>query len=181
MQLGEEDAASEIASIAAHAAFGRPLITNVHRGLIAEAIVSKALGPRWRWCSADYAAWDFERADGWRLEVKQAASRQTWHRAEDRSSRISFDIRERKGRYDGARWLARAARWANLYVFAHHYVIDDPDHRDPAQWLFYVVAEERLPAQRTIGLSGIQSLASAAPVSRLNEEVELASASIRSR
>lgn len=64
----------EIAAAAADAAFGSPLVTNVHHGLIAEAIVAKALGPTWRWCSSDYSAWDFERTDGVRLEVKQAAA-----------------------------------------------------------------------------------------------------------
>jgi hypothetical protein len=152
--------ASDIVAIAAAAAFGRPLVTNVQRGLIAEAIVEQAIGREWRWCSSDYSAWDFERADGARLEVKQAASRQSWHVPNDRPSRISFDIRIRNGRHEGSRWIAGRRRWADIYVFAHHHVTSDTaDHRDPVQWVFYVVPTRLLPNQDTIALSRIQALA----------------------
>lgn len=61
----------------ADAAFGRPLITNVMRGQVVEAIVACALEPECRWCAADYSSWDFDRADGVRLEIKQSAARQS--------------------------------------------------------------------------------------------------------
>lgn len=51
------------------AAFGKPLVTNVLRGQIVEAMVAIVLEPDWQWCGADYAPCDFERPDGWRLEV----------------------------------------------------------------------------------------------------------------
>lgn len=172
MHVGCEVSSSDIAAIAAHAAFGRPLITNVHRGLIAEAIVSKALGEEWSWRSADYAGWDFERADGVRLEVKQAASRQSWHGADDQPSRISFDVRERKGRYEGAAWVPGNQRWADVYVFAHHYVADaSADHRNASQWAFYVVAARELPNQLTIALSRVRGLAAACSQAGLSEEL----------
>ena len=50
---------------------------NVHRALIVEAIVSAAL-PDWLWAPTDYAAFDFQHADGTRLEVKQSVARQSW-------------------------------------------------------------------------------------------------------
>ncbi len=159
MDFSKEVSSSDIAAKAAQAAFGHRLITNVHRGLIAEAIVAEALGTCWEWCSADYAPWDFQRADGLKLEVKQAASRQSWHSATDRSSRISFDIRARKGRYDGSQWVAEHRRFAEVYVFAHHHVTtNEADHRDPAQWLFYVARESTLPDQKQLSLSRVISI-----------------------
>ena len=110
MQSCTIPSASEIRALASHETFGKPLITNVLRAVIAEAIVAQALGETWRWCSADYSAWDFERNDGVRLELKQGASRQTWHRPGDAASRVTFDIAERRGRYDGAIWCCQSNR-----------------------------------------------------------------------
>lgn len=173
MGVGHEVTASEIAAVAAHAAFGHRLVTNVHRGLVAEAIVASALRPTWEWCSADYAAWDFQREDGLRLEVKQAASRQSWHEPTDPASRISFDIRERKGRWEGTDWLADVRRWAQVYVFAHHRdMSEEADHRDPRQWVFYVVFERTLPSQNVISLSRIKLLTRPCSINELAETVK---------
>ena len=158
----------QIEASAAQAAFGRRLVTNVHRGLVAEAIIAHALGAAWNWCSGDYAAWDFERSDGLRLEVKQTASRQSWHKPGQQSTGLSFDIRERTGRFEGATWIGDQRRWADLYVFAHHHVTNDAaDHRDPNQWHFYVVPERALPAQKRITLSRVRRCAEAVTFERL--------------
>lgn len=85
-----------------HAAFGRPLVTNVLRGQVVEAIIALALEPEWTWCASDYASWDFERADGRRLEVKQSAARQSWAAPAHGIVRPSFDIKERTVRWEGA-------------------------------------------------------------------------------
>ena len=160
MISGSRPGACEVAAIAANAAFGRPLVTNVHRGLIAEAIISTALAPEWSWCSADYSAWDFERSDKARLEVKQAASLHSWHRPGNSHSRIVFDIRARQGRYDDTVWMSQERRWADIYIFAHHHVTtSDADHRLPDQWAFYVALERHLPVQKTISLSRLQKTA----------------------
>ena len=156
--IGVED----IKRAAAEAAFGRPLITNVLRGLVVETIVAAALSPDWRLCSEDYAGWDLERGDGKLLEVKQSAARQSWTVDGGKPSRSSFDIRPRAGRWDGALWLPQAAprRWADTYVFAHHDVFSEAaDHRDPWQWSFYVVPTAALPAQDQIALVKVQKLA----------------------
>lgn len=71
------DLPSRVAQLASDATFNRPLITNIFRGSIAEAIVSLAL-PDWRWVSADYSPYDFEHPDGTKLEVKQSSLRQSW-------------------------------------------------------------------------------------------------------
>lgn len=88
--------AADIQRKVADAAFGRPLITNVLRGQVVEAIVACALEPEWHWCAADYSSWDFDRADGFRVEIKQSAARQSWATS-DKPSSCSFDIAERKG------------------------------------------------------------------------------------
>lgn len=127
-----ESAVERIKAKAADAAFGRPLVNNVLRGLLVEAIVAEALGDEWTWCAAGYASWDFENADGVRLEVKQSAARQSWASAQP--SVCSFDIAPRKGRWESGIWIAEPGRAASIYVFAHHPLNgDDADHRDPAQ------------------------------------------------
>ena len=133
-------------------AFGRPLVTNVLRGLVVEAIVAAALEPQWQWCAEDYSSWDFQRGDGLRLEVKQSAARQSWA-VSDKPSQCSFDIAQRKGRWEGPIWIEAPGRAAHLYVFAHHPVADSSaDHRDPSQWHFYVVPTRDLPATRRLSL-----------------------------
>lgn len=155
-----------------HAAFGRPLVTNVWRGLVAEAIIDKALGPEWEWCSQDYAAWDFRRDDGRCLEVKQAAARQSWSAPNKKPSRGTFDIRERLGRWDDTAWIAEQRRWADVYVFAYHPRVDDAaDHRDPGQWRFYVVPTGALPKQKTITLTRVALLAGPVPFKELHRAV----------
>lgn len=43
---------------AATANFGKPLVTNVYRSVIVEAMIAGALSD-WSWCNADYAEYDF--------------------------------------------------------------------------------------------------------------------------
>jgi len=137
-------------------AFGKPLVTNVLRGHLAEAIIALALEPEWNWCSADYAGWDFERSDGIRLEVKQSAAMQSW--STGKPSKAVFDVAARTGYWEsGTEWIAKEGRPAHLYVFAHHGVYGNhADHRDPAQWEFYVVPTSALPDVKQISLSRIR-------------------------
>jgi len=158
----------------ADAAFGRPLVTNVLRGMVAEAIVACALEPEWHWCAQDYANWDFERADGLRLEVKQSAARQSWATS-DKPSACSFDIAARKGRLEGATWIDAPGRAAQIYVFAHHPVADiSADHRDPAQWNFHVVRSADLPATRSLSLACARRLCPAVDFAMLKAAVSAA-------
>ncbi|MES2444340.1 MAG: hypothetical protein V4574_16045 [Pseudomonadota bacterium] len=130
------------------------------RGLVSEAIVAAALEPVWRWCSADYSSWDFDRADGVRLEVKQSAVRQTWASASAAPSKTSFDIAARKGRWEGALWIEEPGRHAQIYVFAHHPIGDDgADHCDPAQWEFFVVRASDLPPTKRIATAALRLIA----------------------
>lgn len=164
---------------ACEAAFGSALVTNNFRGLVAEAIVASALPAGWTWCSADYAAWDFERPDGLRLEVKQSASRQTWAPAGARPSACSFDIRERVGRYEGSEWFAQPGRHAHIYVFGHHPVMDETaNHCDALQWQFFVVPTADLPGWKRIGLTNLMRLTHPCSIYELGDEVEKVAAGI---
>ena len=167
------DLIAHVTERASAAAFGKPLITNVHRGLVVETIVATALEPEWQWCSADYASWDFENAAGLRLEVKQSAAWQSWSTPDAKASACSFDIAARTGRWEGAIWFEEAGRHAHLYVFAHHPGVGSAvDHRDPLQWVFYVVATKHLPAARRISLAPVRRLAEACSYSDLRASVE---------
>lgn len=152
-----DSAVDRIKGKAADTAFGRPLVTNVLRGLVVEAIIADALGDDWTWCAADYASWDFERSDGIRLEVKQSAARQSWATAQPSVS--SFDIAPRKGRWETGKWVAEPGRAASIYVFAHHPLVgNEADHRDPAQWVFHPVLAANLPATKRLSLTATRRL-----------------------
>ena len=148
----------EIRAKACAAAFGDPLISNIYRGLVAEIVVGTALGLEWKLCSGDWRGWDFEHSSGCRLEVKQSAARQTWTGSRNATKPI-FDIRARTGYFEGADWIADPRRFADIYVFAHHPIMDEAaDHRDVGQWKFYVLDTNRLPAGKTISLAKIAAL-----------------------
>jgi hypothetical protein len=160
----------DIARSAAKAAFGRRLITNVHRGLIVEAIVDSALPAAWSWCSQDYAPWDFQHIGGARLEVRQAAARQSWDQVPKRRRLPSFDIAKRTGAYGTNGWIADRRRWADLYLLAYHSIVsDEADHRDGRQWQFYAIAERALPDQASIGMAHVRRLASPCGYGDLDE------------
>jgi hypothetical protein len=165
---------NEIVAMASAAAFGRRLIQNNLRSVIVEAMVAKALGSAWRWSSADWAPYDFEGPKGIRLEVKQSAVQQTWSTPTSKPSKPLYDIAARKGFFlqgpDGTLWTARVGRNADVYIFAHNEVVGEmADHRDPAQWRFYVVSADDLPTTKTIGIAAIR----AAPVSFVQLEQEV--------
>lgn len=146
---------------------------------MAEAIVALALEPEWRWCSEDYSSWDFDRADGVRLEVKQSAVKQSWATETAPPSVASFDIAHRKGRWEGALWIEEPGRHAQLYIFAHHFVGSaEADHRDPAQWAFYVIPTSALPGTKRIGIAAVRSRASGCDFAGLAAAVAACAATV---
>ena len=159
---------------AARAAFGQLLVTNTLRSMVVEAMLDLALLADWRWCAADFAGWDFEHADGTRLEVKQSAARQTWA-APLRPSRPSFDIAQRLGYWEGgSTWVEGAGRHAHIYVFAHHPAVDaKADHRDPQQWDFYVAGTEALPATKSISLARVREIVPACGYADVRASIEV--------
>jgi hypothetical protein len=156
----------------AASAFGRPLIQNNLRSMVLEAMVDLALPEEWLWCSGDWAPWDFQHPDGTYLEIKQSSARQTWI-APPVPSPPRFDVAHRKGRYDGAIWIAEPGRYAHVYVFGYHPVLDDTaDHRDPMQWLFYVVATADLPVARSVSLRRLEALTPPCGYQELGPQIE---------
>src|SRR5262245_51810593 len=152
--------ADEIASRAAAAAFGKPLVENTLRGFLVEVIVDSALPSEWAWCGRDWAGWDFVHADGTRLQVKQSAARQSWTGKPKKPSTPRFDIAPATGYWEeGTKWIASPGRLAHIYLFAYHPITDDTaDHRDPAQWMFYVVPSPDLPVAKSITLARVGQL-----------------------
>ena len=166
-------AGAQIVESATRAAFDKPLVTNVYRSVIVEAIVDAALRPAWRWCSADYAGWDFEHASGAHLEVKQSAAKQSWTASSKGYVAPRFDIAERTGFWVGATFFPGQGRNAHIYVFAFHPRTDDAaDHREPDQWVFYVLAASDLPAAKSIRLSSVAKLVDACSFGDLANAVE---------
>ncbi len=161
--------------------YDTPVMNNIHRGDYVECLVTFTLGTEW-WLTYtrgwDWAAWDCQHTSGARLEVKQAAARQSWDRerlAPRRAPR--FDIATRTGYWteDGSRWVNSPGRPADLYVFAWHDERRDGsvNHRDANQWLFFVVAEQDLPKnQKTIGLTGLKAIVSPCRIADLKRAVE---------
>ena len=165
----------KIIRIASDAAFGSPVMNNVMRAVIVEAMVSTALSADWTWCSSDWSLCDFRHADGTRLEVKQSASRQSWHTEADKPSRAVFDIAPRVQAWDGKRWVPSSGRNAEIYLFAHHSETGPQcDHRDPKQWRFFVMATDRLPTTRSVSLAAISRLVEPVLYAHLGKAVEMA-------
>ncbi|MGD9614886.1 MAG: hypothetical protein AB7H90_08380 [Alphaproteobacteria bacterium] len=166
--------ASQIRAKLCAVAFGEPLISNIYRGLVAEIIVGEALGSKWRFCAGDWRGWDFEHAEGCRLEIKQSAARQTWTGSRTASKPI-FDVRARKGYFEGTDWIkiSDPRRFADIYVFAYHPIMDaTADHCDPLQWRFHVIPTNRLPEGKTISLARLALLINDVPWTELETTIE---------
>jgi len=154
--------------------YGRPLVNNVHRGALVEAMVAQELEPDWRWCAGDWAPFDFTDGAGRSLEVKQSASLQSWSGEAAAGGRGSFDIAHRRFRWTADMgWVSEPKR-ADIYVLAWHGVTERTraDHRDPRQWQFMVIASSRLPTQKTIRLSVASRQSEMIPISNLRAAVE---------
>jgi len=152
--------------------FDRRLVQNNLRGLYVEAMALELLGSEWRPAGEDWGGWDIEHEDGTRLQVKQSAARQTWSAALGRTSRPLFDIKPALHWY-GSGWSEQKARHADIYLFAWHPICDQSaDHRDLAQWRFYVVETKRLPEQKSIGLKALEAICLPIGALELASEVE---------
>jgi hypothetical protein len=104
----------------------------------------------------DWAAWDLERCDGLRIEVKQSAAVQSWGPS---TSSPRFSIAASRDYYPvGKTYVLNPShkRFADLYIFAWH---EGYDQRAVSEWRIYVVKADRLPEQqKSIGLAAIKKL-----------------------
>lgn len=136
--------------------FDVPQMQNNLRGLWVEAMVCEILGSGWKHTGSDWAAWDLERKDGLKVEVKQSAKQQSWGTS---VGPPRFGIAAAKGHYpDGKTYIANPSggRMADIYIFAWH---DGQDQREVSEWIFYVVDAKLLPnGQKSLGLRAIQKL-----------------------
>ena len=162
--------------------YAGPIMNNVYRGDYVECMIASVLGGDWRltWMDGwDWAAWDCEHTpSGARLEIKQAAARQTWDKGPTPPRRNPvFDIAPRSGYWTReGEWIDTPGRQADVYVFAWHECDDDhADHTDPQQWRFFVVAERDLPqGQKSIGLMRLTAIAESCAVADLRRAAETA-------
>jgi hypothetical protein len=147
--------------------FDVPHMQNSLRGLWVEAMVCEILGSGWKHTGNDWAAWDLERSDGLRVEVKQSARQQSWGTS---TSLPRFSVAAAKGHYPNGKTYvdnALATRLADVYIFAWH---EGEDQREASEWLFYVVEAKRLrDGQKTLGLRAINKLAEPVSSSVLRE------------
>lgn len=174
---------SDLITRLARRLFDRPLVQNSFRGEMVEEMVAMALGPEWQQCGSDWGSCDLVRAsDGVRIQVKQTAVRQSWHIPGRPKARPRFSIARKTGRWEGPEWIDEPGRNADIFIFGLH-LIDDvsADHRDPRQWLFFVVAERCLPDQDSIALSTLQSLADPVGIDELARSVETAAVAAAAR
>ena len=149
--------------------FDVPIMQNNLRGLWVEVLVSELLGSDWKYAGNDWAAWDLERSDGLRVEVKQSAKAQSWGPS---TSSPRFSIAASKGYYpDGKTYVLNHSgkRFANLYIFGWH---EGDDQRAISQWQFYVVEAEKLPKQqKSIGLAALKKLSSPVSSAELLQQI----------
>lgn len=157
-----------------------PIMNNVSRGDYVECMIAITLGTDWQlaWAHGwDWAAWDLEHlSSGARLEIKQAAARQTWDKGQTPArGNPAFDIAPRRGYWTReGQWIDSPGRAADVYIFAWHGRGDnDADQTDPRQWRFFVVEERHLPqGQKSIRLRRLEDITVPCDIAGLRGVVE---------
>ena len=138
------------------------LLSNATRGVLAEYIVARVLGLD-SGVRAQWDAYDLMTSTGLKVEVKSSAYLQSWYQKE--LSIIQFGIAPTL-KWDEAtnKRESERRRQADVYVFC---VLTPRDQAtvDPLnlkQWTFYVlptvVLDQRVPTQKSIGLTGLKKL-----------------------
>jgi hypothetical protein len=166
--------ASEVRHHANDFLFGKPLVVNVHRSVLVEAMLDIALGDVWEWVAGDYWPYDFRHDDETRLEVKQSSYHQSW--PSTAKPKRTFDVAKRTGFFEGELWTEHAApaRNTDLYVFGYHGVVDRSlaDHRRAEQWHFAVVDATLLGAEKSLSHKRVSEMSRWYLIDEVSEEVE---------
>lgn len=149
------------------------ILNNTTRGLLAEFIVSQALGcdnsrPRTEW--ADY---DLISPEGIKIEVKSSAYLQSW--IQHSHSKVSFSVRKsRKWDWVKDKRSELATREADIYIFCLLAHLDketiDPLNLD--HWEFYVLNTHHLGKdQANISLNALKRKTQAVGFNELKSKV----------
>lgn len=153
------------------------LLNNTMRGVLAEFIVSRALGLASGY-RTEWDAFDLETQAGLKIELKSSAYLQSWEQA--RYSNISFGIQPTRG------WNAKTneiselkQRQADAYIFCL-LAEKDPEKVNPMaleQWEFYIlnteVLNQELGDQKTLSLGRLRTLDPVqANYSNLSDEIQ---------
>lgn len=163
---------SDVIARAAHTVFGRPLLHYDFVTIIVEAIVAECLAPTWRWQHGNGEQGAFLH-DGLILKVKHFESLD--HHA-SHAGRVASWIRY------GSLFEGAAMVQEDIVVLAHHPLTDPrlADHRDPAQWDFFVLDEATMPIG-IIDLREVESLCERLKANQLHAAVARAVATHRAR
>lgn len=136
-------------------------LSNAQRGVLAEYIVAQAAGSTGKG-RVEWAAWDLERTDGLKIEVKSSGYLQTW--SQQAPSLIKFDIAEKRGWNPEANaYAVEASRAADLYVFCvfNHQDRETANPLDLQQWFFLTCRTEWLTEtfknQKSVSLSRLEA------------------------
>lgn len=133
------------------------LLSNAHRGVLAEYLVAHAIAADQK-TRVEWDAYDVISPTGIRVEVKSAAYIQSWQQTSP--SPIRFSIAPARGWHaESNTYNIETSRSAHIYVFCllHHQDKETINPMDTSQWTFYVlptrILNERCPLQKSIALS----------------------------
>ena len=138
------------------------LVGNRMRGILAEYLVSQALGEAGG-VRVEWDAYDVLSSEGIKVEVKSGAYLQSW--AQEKLSAITFGIQPTYGWDNETNSRSSVKRrQADVYVFCvlNHIEQATLNPLNLEQWDFYLLSTDKLDAilgsQKTISLSRLQSL-----------------------
>lgn len=140
--------------------YRQPVMTNTHCSGYVEAMAGVVLASSgWR-RNEHWDPWDLVHSEsGCYLEVKQSSA--AWPGG-NATSPPRFDIKRRSHGHP-----------ADIYIFAWHpHPLETVDQRDPAEWEFFVIAEQELPDRKTIGLEPLRRLTTSCSIEELASAVE---------
>lgn len=159
------------------------LVSNATRGILAEYIVSRALGISTSGVRNEWAAYDLITNDGVKIEVKSCAYLQAWF--QKRVSNINFSTKVSRAWDPATNLLSQESkRQADVYVFAllAHRDKSTIDPMNVAQWRFYVLPTWRLNdrkrSQHSITLKSLEAMCTAVQFDGLRLAVERATSDI---
>jgi hypothetical protein len=122
--------------------------------------------------------------NGLKIEVKTSAYWQTWK--QEKRSRPVFAIPKKHGwKGETSQWDDEIRRHADIYVFCLYAEENQSKARenilDTNHWKFYIVPTEKLPEQKTIGLSSLQRLTDSFSFGEIESRINLEGEKLRLR